>query len=226
MRLTFLIGLLFFTRDASADDRAHELLRAAFESRYTWDAKFPGFKADVGYDKGGKEVHASLTVAKDYRVELSSEGEADVRELRETLQSIVDHRRPTDVNDEHKDSRLEIRESTSDGALIVVAGDPIGTAYRVKDGKMTQIIRDAKQFKFTIQMLEWLPIGGGKFLPSRFRVTSYKPGSQDVTASQEFTDVYAKVGEYYLPKSRTVVSERGGQKETTKLTLSRHELTK
>jgi hypothetical protein len=50
---------------------ATELFRAAYENRYTWDADFPGYTADITYNYDGKTITGKVQISSNYKAEVT-----------------------------------------------------------------------------------------------------------------------------------------------------------
>lgn len=50
---------------------AQDAFRAAYDNRYTWDEKFPGFTADVTFTDGEKSVTGKVAIKSDMSFEVT-----------------------------------------------------------------------------------------------------------------------------------------------------------
>ncbi|MCP5990095.1 DUF3386 domain-containing protein, partial [Klebsiella pneumoniae] len=60
---------------------ARELFRAAYENRYTWDANFPGYRANVTYSDGNQSWQGAVEVSADLKPSISGIEEPEVVKL-------------------------------------------------------------------------------------------------------------------------------------------------
>jgi hypothetical protein len=72
---------------------ATTLFRAAYDNRYTWDDKFPGYSADVTYRCAGTEFHGKAIVSPDPR--MGFKGEVTGIEDADVLKAVAPSRKPT-----------------------------------------------------------------------------------------------------------------------------------
>ena len=66
----------FMTEPANARD----LFRAAYEHRYTWDANFPGYSADIELKQGDEVYTGHVAIKPDMTVEVSGIADEEVQQ--------------------------------------------------------------------------------------------------------------------------------------------------
>ena len=195
---------------------ADEILSAAQRLRETWNRSFPGFTAHLRIDKDGEVAEGPVKVAANGEVELKLEDPDLNKEAVETFQSIVTHRlpRPTSYQpsfgpeDRHPQGRS------------VLLGDTSNSMYRIKDGQIMQVNRDAGPTRFTIDMLSNTLLEDGKYLPSSFTVSYRDAKNGKLLRVESYSERYEKVGGYWLPVERQEVNSREGATSVTRITLS------
>ena len=74
---------------------ARDLFRAAYEHRYTWDANFPGYSADIELKQGDEVYTGHVSIKPDMSVEVSGIEDEEVQQSVYTqMRDIVTHRIP------------------------------------------------------------------------------------------------------------------------------------
>lgn len=208
-------------QDPQADPKARELMREVYEKRYAWDDSFPGFEATARVLFKGREYLGTARVGPDYRVAVALQNEAAQKWAAEQLASMASHRRGLPF--EKADGRHPLTLGTEDGhpaGRLVRLNDGMNSTYRVRDGQITQVNRQAgPRTRFTIDIIESLPVDGGKFLPRVFTVAYFEAGGGDLERTDTFHDEYRKVGGYLLPESRRHLLAEDGSTEWRVLRL-------
>lgn len=209
------------------DPAAHELLRAAHERGYRFPAGFGGFSATVTFitDAATTEGSVAMRAPRDLILDLDA-SEEDTAWVRQEIASIAGHRWPTPY--EQSDGRwtLTLSDDTANplGQSIKVHDDPFDSGYRVRDGKISQVLRKMGNTRFTITMLDHQPAGDGRLLPSIFTVTFWDVETGRLTRSDAYNDSYVVVEGVTVPSFRRVVTFKDEGQSVRELALSNHTL--
>lgn len=209
------------------DPAAHELLRVAHERGYRFPEGFGGFSATVVLSTDAAMVEGSVAVRapRDLMLDLDA-SEEDAGWVRQEIASIAGHRWPTPY--EQSDGRwtLTLGDDAGNplGQSIKVHDDPFDSGYRVRDGKISQVLRKMGTMRFTITMLDHQPAIDGRLLPSLFTVTFWDTESGRLTRSDAYTDSYVVVDGVTVPSYRRVVTFKDSGQSVRELTLSNHKL--
>lgn len=209
------------------DPTAHELLRAAHERGYRFPAGFGGFSANVSLttDSGVVEGSVAVRAPRELVLDLDT-SEEDVSWVRQEIASIAGHRWPTPY--EQSDGRWTLTLSDDAGhplgQSIKVHDDPFDTGYRVREGKISQVLRRMGNIRFTITMLDHQPAGDGRLLPSIFTVAFWDVETGRLTRSDAYNDRYVVVDGVTVPSYRRVVTFKDDGQSVRELTLSNHRL--
>lgn len=209
------------------DPAAHELLRAAHERGYRFPVGFGGFSADVtlNTDSSTSEGTVAVRAPRDLILDLDVP-EEDAGWVRQEIASIAGHRWPTPY--EQSDGRwtLTLSEDAANplGQSIKVHDDPFDSGYRVRDGKISQVLRKMGTMRFTITMLDHQPAVDGRLLPSLFTVTFWDTETDRLTRSDAYTDSYVVVDGVTVPSYRRVVTFKDSGQSVRELLLSNHKL--
>lgn len=132
--------------------------------------------------------------------------------LRGALGNAVGHRRGGDFA--QGDGRHPLTFGPDDGNPLgrqVVLNDTLESSYRVRDDRVTEVVRTMGDRRFIITVLETANGDGRKYLPRHFVVTYFDAASGAITEVQSFSDTHAKIAGAWLPTSRRVITAADGR---------------
>ncbi len=217
------------TADAKApanDPAAHELLRGAHQVGYRFPDRFSGFRAalkftnDQGSTSGTVEVNAPNQITLDLDT-----GEAARQWVLQEMASIVGHRWPASY--EQQDGRYNLTLEPGEhplGQLIRFNDDRFSSAYRVREGRLSQINRGMGKMRFTIDILEHVQVGDGRIVPTNFTVTYWDTNDGRLVRADAYTDRYVSVDGVYLPALRRVITATDDGLTVQEMVLTGHEI--
>lgn len=195
------------------DPAAHEALRTAHEGGYRFPEGFNGFTATVSIIEanGGAVRHGSgsATVGGAPAIAIGLDAEDDLAAwAKGEIASMAGHRWPTPY--EKSDGRwtLTIEDETVSplGRLVTVHDDPFQSAYRVRNGRISQVIRTMGKTRFTITIQSHSAADDARVLPAEFSVSYWDTDTNRMTRSDAYTDRYASIDGVWVPRSRRVVT--------------------
>ena len=194
---------------------ARDLVKAAYENRYTWDTNFPGYTTDVTLKLGSDTFAGKARVNKDLSAEVFEvEDDTAQKVIKNQLWEVAIHRVSRPFEKTHGDNTFSIEGEDEDGATkIAVGGKAEGDAYKVKDNEFTMVHRHIHGVVVTINTYSSYDTGSGYL--SRTYDSVYrdpKTGEQKQGLSK-FVDEYTQVGGYTILEKRTVDSEDGPDME-------------
>ncbi len=213
------------TTDTADDPKARQLLQHAFENTARWPHGFGGFTADLRINVNGEETTGTVTVksSKDVDVALPDE---DLRKWAQgQFSSIATHRGPRSFDESDGQYRLAFagEEQHPQGPRIKL-GDAMGSSYRIKDDRITQINRKMPHVAFSINIEDSALTADKKYLTTRYTVYYYSPKDSSLTNVESFSDSHARVGHADLPSVRRIISYEKGEMVTRTITLENHRL--
>ncbi|HEY9828796.1 MAG TPA: DUF3386 domain-containing protein [Stenomitos sp.] len=189
----------------SAQDR----FRAAYENRYTWDAQFPGYTADIAYTQGEQTVTGQVRVTADLKAEVHNvTDEAAQKTIHGQLWEIAIHRVRRSFAETHGNNTFRYGETDETGAIeILMGGKAEGDRYKLRNNEVCMVHRHIHGVVVTINTFTSHDTGEG-YLSHRYDSVYCDPqtGAQKGGKSL-FTDEYEKVGAYWILNRRTIETE-------------------
>lgn len=194
------------TTTVQTDARA--LFRAAYENRYTWDEKFPGYTADVTYREDGKTYTAKCRINADFTFDVTDieEGEGK-KAIHGQVWEIAVHRVRRAFEETHGKNTFTLGATDPDGGVeILVAGKSEGDRYKVRNNEVSLVHRHIHGVVVTINTFSSHDTGDG-YLSHRYDSVYSDPKTGDVKGGRsEFEDLYEEIGGYYILTSRTITT--------------------
>ncbi len=212
--------------DVQDDPKARELLQSAFAKTARWQPDFKGFQADLLVNVNGKETKGTVTVKGPRDVTVA----IDDPELQTWAQSqigmIAGHRGPR--NFEESDGKYTLtlggEEKHPLGQKLNIHGDGMGSWYRIKDNRISQINRSMPQAMFTINVEDSAITQDQHNLTTRYTVYYFNPKDKSLKNVDSFWDTHIRVGNSDLPATRRIISSNEGEIVTRSLTFENHVL--
>lgn len=200
---------------------ARDLFRAAYENRYTWDADFPGYSADIKLKQGDEVYEGEIRINKDLSVEVTGIEDETVKESVYTqLRDIVTHRKRADFEKAHGKNQFNVGQEDSTGAVeILVQGDAMGSNYKIRGKEICQVSRVMGRMAFVIDTQKSLDTGKG-YVSSRYDVVFRNPQTGETIKEMEFEDSFSEVGNYWVMTRQVIHSNEQGQRITTEFNFS------
>ena len=95
----------------------------------------------------------------------------------------------------------------------------MGSTYRVKDDRLTQINRKMPHVAFTINVEDSVLTQDEKHLTTRYTVYYYSPKDGSLANVESFSDSHTRVGNADLPATRRIISYEKGATVTRTMTF-------
>ncbi|ACK68349.1 conserved hypothetical protein [Rippkaea orientalis PCC 8801] len=205
---------------------AKDLFRAAYENRYTWNQNFPGYKADITYNRGDQVFTGEVQVNQDLSAEVFNIDDPDVKkEIHGQLWEIAIHRIRRSFEDTHGQNTFRYGKTDETGAIeILLGGKSEGDSYKLRNNEVCHVHRHIHGVVVTIDTFSSHDTGEG-YLSHRYDSIYHDPKTGEVKAPRSyFEDNYEKVGDYYILTSRVIETEDHGQKITKQFGFSNIQL--
>jgi Protein of unknown function (DUF3386) len=198
---------------------ARDIMRSAYENRYTWDSNFPGYSADVTYNDGEMIYKGKAKVSAKLSVELEGiEDEAIKKAILGQMQEVAIHRVRRNFEDVHAKNEFVLGETLEDGTIeLLIApkeGKTISDRYQVRNNEISMVHRHIHNIVVTIFTFSSHDTGEG-YLSHRYDSVYHDPQTgEQKTPKSDFEDLYEKVGNYQLLTSRRITTDDNGQPRT------------
>lgn len=206
---------------------AHDLLRSAHVQGYRFPDGFGGFSAEVTYQDPRSRAVGAVAVRAPRDILLEIDADDGVQSwLRQELGSMAGHRWPTsyEASDGRYTLTLEGAGDDPRGRLVQFHDDPFASSYRIRAGRIVQVNRQMGPVRFSINILEHVPTGDSRLLPTYFTVSYWDVATGRLTRADGYTDRYAVVEGVLLPESRRVLTSDDDGVTARELTLTAHHL--
>ena len=210
--------------DVQNDPKAADLLRGAFEKTARWQSDFQGFQADLSINVNGNETKGSVKVKGPRDVSVEIQNEELQKWAQNQISMIAVHRGPRSF--EESDGKyaltLEGDEGHPLGQRVNINGDGMGSWYRIKDNRITQINRKMPHVAFTINVEESALTQDNKNLTTRYTVYYFSSKDGTLQNVESFTDTHTRISSSDLPATRRINSYENGEVVTRNLIFENH----
>ena len=209
--------------DIQEDPKARELLRRAFEKTSRWPDGFGGFEADLSINVNGEVNRGKVIVKSSKEVEVSFPDEDLKKWAQGQISMIATHRGPRNFDESDGKYSLAFagEENHPQGPRIRI-GDSMGSTYRIKDNRITQINRKMPYVAFTINVEDSALTQNDKYLTTRYTVYYFSPKDGSLSNVESFSDTHIRVGNADLPATRRIISYEKGEMITRTIDFTNH----
>ena len=209
--------------DVEEDPRARELLRRAFDNTSRWPDGFGGFEADLSINVNGNVTKGKVTVKSSKEIEVSFPNEDLKKWAQGQISMIATHRGPRNFDESDGKYSLSFagEENHPQGPRIRI-GDSMGSTYRIKDNRITQINRKMPYVAFTINVEDSTLTQNDKYLTTRYTVYYFSPKDSSLSNVESFSDTHVRVGNADLPATRRIISYEKGEMITRTINFTNH----
>ncbi len=210
--------------DVKDDPKARELLQAAFAKTARWQPDFKGFQADLRVNVNGKETKGTVIVKGPRDVTVAID-DADLQTWAQNqIGMIAVHRGPRNFQESDGKYTLTLggEEDHPLGQRINIHGDGMGSWYRIKNNRITQINRNMPQAAFTINVEDSAITQDQQHLTTRYTVYYFSPKDRSLKNVDSFSDTHLRVGNSDLPATRRIISYEDGEIVARTLTFENH----
>jgi Protein of unknown function (DUF3386) len=194
---------------AGADATA--LFRSAYDNRYTWDADFPGYTADVTYRCAGTEFHGQATVLPDPRMGYKGEvtgidDEEVLKAVTGQLWEIAVHRVRRPFDQTHANNQFTIGKTDESGAVEILMAGKVDH-YRVRNNEIVLVHRTIHGKIVTINTYSFHDTGAGCLSHTYDSVYQDAKTGEPEGGLTKFTDSYEVVGGYHILNRREMQTQ-------------------
>jgi hypothetical protein len=208
------------------DPKARELLQAAFAKTARWQPDFKGFQADLRINVNGKESKGTVTVKGPQDVSVAIDDAELQKWSQNQIGMIAVHRGPRNFQESDGKYTLTLggEEEYPLGQRIMIHGDGMGSWYRVKNNRITQINRNMPQAAFTINVEDSAVTQDQHYLTTRYTVYYFSPKDRSLKNVDSFSDTHVRVGNSDLPATRRIISYENGEVVVRSLIFENHKM--
>jgi hypothetical protein len=185
---------------------ARDFFRTAYENRYTWDAAFPGYTADVTFTHNGQSHTGQVKVSADLKLEVTGiTDETAQKAVHGQLFEVSIHRVRRGFEDTHGNNTFSYGETLADGSVeILMGGKAEGDRYQLKNQEVTMVHRHIHGVVVTIHTYSSHNTGAG-YLSHRYDSVYHDPKTGEQKGGlSDFEDEYTEVGGYYILSRRVI----------------------
>lgn len=215
--------------DLTTEQQARDLFRAAYENRYTWDAQFPGYSADVTLKEGDRVHTGKLRIfpkeGGGLAHEVTDVADEDAKKaIAGQAWEIAVHRVRYPFEQTHGENQFSLGETDETGAVeIGVKGKAMGDRYKVRDREVTLVHRHMHGIVVTINTFSSHQTEQG-YLSHRYDSVYHDVKTGEQKGASEFEDEYVNVGGYQILSRRAIRSIGTDEPQTTEFLFSNIQL--
>ncbi|MBI4469162.1 MAG: DUF3386 family protein [Acidobacteria bacterium] len=193
---------------------ARRVFREASENRYVWDDQFKGFESDFFMTKdGGTPLSGKIKCDPNLNITVEGLDPADAALVHVEMSQFVTHRQRRPFNEFYGPDKAKFRlgQVSAKGTEVFVEGDAMGSNYVIADKQVKLLSRSMGKMHFTINNKSIVPAEDGRYIAVDYEVTYYSSDTNQEIGKAQFRDEYFKMGNYWMPKSRTHLSTLKGE---------------
>lgn len=205
---------------------AQETFRNAYQNRYTWDDKFPGYTAVVDFKQGKDKYTGSVRVNPDLSVEVTGIQEKEASQtIKNQLLMLAVHRKRSPFEVTHKNKTFKFDSANKSGVMeIVEEGGKAAARYQVANNQIVQVSRLLGPHAVVVKTLETQTTPEG-YIATQYQSTFRDAKTNQLIGSEISSDSYKKVGNYYLPTRQVVEHTEDGSKFEAQFDFTQIKLT-
>ena len=194
----------------AGDPAADALLAAARQRIYHWPEDFFGFRATLVVREGGDEWRGSFEAvsSRNHRFELGPSSRAgggnfgEIKFLRFQIEELLAHREPPRVSGMASKAGVVFGDDDAVyGRQVIFQGDKMGSYYRLKNERITQIARGYGGLRFVINIDQHQDCRG-RFAAAAYTAVYRDAATGTLVRTETYLDRYEAVSGIYLPVER------------------------
>ena len=197
-----------------------EIFRKAYESRYTWNKDFKGYKGKCIFLTNNKLHKGIFVLGKDFKPNIQQiEDENIVKSIASQLFEVCIHRVKREFESVHSENNFNLIKNSESGIEMSVSGKNQGDKYRVKNNCINMVYRKIHGTIIEIFVEEFFDTGTG-FLSKKYSSQQIDPDTLKTKSQKlEYQDDFINIGkeDYWILKSREIkYVNQNQEKETQK----------
>lgn len=186
------------------DPEADAMLQSVRDRIYYWPSDFPGFCGRLTVREGTQEYRGGFHAQSSRRYTADLPEYPDAKWLKYQMEELIAHRECTSVS--HIASKAGVVFGNTDqiyGRRVDFVGDKMGSFYRLKDSRITQIGRGYGKVRFIINIDSHCDCDG-RFAAQNYSVFYFDSTTGNLTKTESYYDRYERFGDLWLPVERRV----------------------
>ncbi len=184
-----------------------EIFRKAYESRYTWNGNFKGYRGKCIFLSNNNMHTGSFVLGKDFKPNIQKiEDENIIKNIASQLFEVCIHRVKREFESAHSENNFNLLKNSESGIEMIVKGKNQGDKYRVKNNCINKVYRKIHGTIIEIYVDEFLDTGIGS-LSRKYTSQQIDPNTLLANSQKlEYEDEFVNVGkeDYWILNSRTI----------------------
>lgn len=201
---------------------AQEIFRKAYENRYTWDAHFPGYEADVTMISKELTQTGKVKINANFNFEVKDVTDEDcLQAIKNQLWEITIHRVNHSFDKTHGENTFSFGNTDNSGVVeILIGGKGSGNIYKVQNNIVCFVHRQIGNKIVNINTYKTQNTEKG-YLAQEYDSVYFSPETnQPLGGKTFFKDNFEKIGLYYILTSRIIQTEQDEQLVTVEFHFS------
>ena len=194
-----------------------DAFQAAYQTRYTWEPGFGGYKGRCVWEQGDRRVEGRFQIGADLKAKVEGIDDAEVEKaIASQLWEVAIHRVRRPFEQVHGANTFTAGDSTEEGLEVLIGGKGEGDRYRIKADVVTMVHRHIHGTVVTIHTGSTTDTGSG-YLSRNYTSQYSDPASGEARgASSTFEDTFVPVGEpgCWVLERRAISSKDADGKDT------------
>ena len=171
-----------------------ELFQKAYESRYTWNTEFGGYKGKCIFSVNNNSQEGDFILGKDFKPAIHNiHDEEIVKSISSQLFEVSIHRVKREFEEIHSKNNFNLIKDSEDGIEMIVTGKSEGDKYRVKNNCINMVYRKIHGIIIEIYVQEFFNTGSGilskKYSSQQFDSKTLKPISMRLDYEDRFVNI-------------------------------------
>ena len=193
-----------------------EILRRAYENRYTWKNEFSGYKGKCIFFVNNNIHEGEFVLGNDFKPNIQKiENQKIVKSIASQLFEVCIHRVKREFKSVHSENNFNLLKNSESGIEIIVSGKNQGDKYRIKNGCINMVYRKIHGTIIEIFVEEFFDTGIGslskKYSSQSIDPYTLKAKSQRLEYEDEFTNIDEE--DHWILNSRTIKYLNQNQEE-------------
>lgn len=192
----------------AGEQQADSLLKTTRAHIYHWAPSFQGFESTLKFFDGAEHHSANFRASESRRIEVRWEDEFDHRWVRFQLEELISHREAPERSKMASQTGCRLEdEHPVYGTKIAFIGDKMGSFYRIKNNRITQIGRAYGKMEFIINIDAHHNFGTAsepRYAAANYTAFYWSKDTGELMKTETYEDKYKMVDGVPLPLSRQV----------------------